>query len=246
MLKGHAAGAVTALSFLVVNQHAMLPGIIRLPEQGGSVCVVGSTLTVGPSPQSHDVVPALLDEHADDALNAVANEVAPHLHTLLLGLHQLSPDSRQHINIVLPLVGLCFCLLQVCMWLRCSMKLSAGRRSSDSMLVSTDCSRPWKHGRGCRQRTPEGSSAIVRQVRQSRDDGGQSPCQVSQVASVTLDHDWHDTHFPVQPLHAPILQLIADVQMQGSVVCRTLRSIHSKKLRACHCSRLHESVYQFV
>ena len=49
---------------------------------------------VGSSPQSHDVVPPLLNEHTNDALNAIADEVASHFHALFLSLNQLSPDRK--------------------------------------------------------------------------------------------------------------------------------------------------------
>ena len=61
------------------------------PEEGGRISEVTAALVVGGAAQSHDIVAALLDEHADDALQAVADEVAAHLHRLLLPLHQLLP-----------------------------------------------------------------------------------------------------------------------------------------------------------
>ena len=32
-----------------------------------------------------------------------------------------------------------------------------------------------------------------------------SPGEMTQVASIALDHDWHDTHLSVQTLHTSIL-----------------------------------------
>ena len=72
----------------------------QAPDQGCTVGVVLATLVVGPPPEGHDVVAALLDEHPDDALYAIADEVATHLHALLLGLHQLRPAACSIITMI--------------------------------------------------------------------------------------------------------------------------------------------------
>ena len=59
------------------------------PDQRPDRRVVGPPLLVGPPPERHDVVPPLLDQAADDALNPIADEVPAHLVGLLLGGHQL-------------------------------------------------------------------------------------------------------------------------------------------------------------
>jgi hypothetical protein len=39
---------------------------------------------------------SLLDEHADDAFNAIADEVATHFHALLLSLNKLRPTKQRN------------------------------------------------------------------------------------------------------------------------------------------------------
>ena len=63
------------------------------PEQRGDVGEGGAALLVCGSAQPHDVMAALLEEHADDALQAVADEIAAHFHRLLLARHQLRPAA---------------------------------------------------------------------------------------------------------------------------------------------------------
>lgn len=64
------------------------------PEQRGDVGEGGAALLVRGSAQPHDVMAALLDEHADDALQSVADEIASHFHRLLLARHQLRPAVK--------------------------------------------------------------------------------------------------------------------------------------------------------
>lgn len=52
---------------------------VSAPDEGCIVGVVSAALAVGTTLEAHDVVPPLGNEHADDALDAVANEVASHL-----------------------------------------------------------------------------------------------------------------------------------------------------------------------
>eukprot|EP00955_Chlamydomonas_euryale_P113641 366228-Chlamydomonas_euryale.AAC.33 len=59
-------------------------------HERGHICVIGAALMIRAAPQRHDVVAALLDEAADDALDAVADKVAAHLVGLLFGRHQLA------------------------------------------------------------------------------------------------------------------------------------------------------------
>ena len=63
------------------------------PNEGGSIGVVLAALVVGGATQGHDVMAALLNEQADDALNAIAYEVAPNLCPLLLVPDELLPDD---------------------------------------------------------------------------------------------------------------------------------------------------------
>lgn len=58
-------------------------------HERGQVGERGAALVVGAAAQRHNVVPPVLHQHADDALNAIAYEVAPKLVGLLLGLDQL-------------------------------------------------------------------------------------------------------------------------------------------------------------
>jgi len=60
-----------------------------LPNQRRLVRVICSPLVVSAALECHDIVPPLLDEASDDALDAVANKVSPHLVGFLLGSDQL-------------------------------------------------------------------------------------------------------------------------------------------------------------
>lgn len=64
------------------------------PEKGGSIGEGGTSLMVGRASERHYVMSALLNQHADDALQPVADEVAAHLHCLLLPGHQLRPATH--------------------------------------------------------------------------------------------------------------------------------------------------------
>jgi hypothetical protein len=61
------------------------------PEQRGYIGEGGPALLVCGSAQAHYVMTTLLNQHAYDALKAVADEVAADLHRLLLPRHQLRP-----------------------------------------------------------------------------------------------------------------------------------------------------------
>lgn len=50
---------------------------------------------------------------------------------------------------------------------------------------------------------------------------------MAKIASVALDHDGHDTHLPVQSLHATILQLIAQVHVQVGIVGDALHTYNA-------------------
>ena len=68
--------------------HPLTP---KEPDRCGSISVFFPALVKGTAAQSHDVVAPLLNKHTDDTLNAIANEVAAHLNTLLFGLYKLRP-----------------------------------------------------------------------------------------------------------------------------------------------------------
>lgn len=64
------------------------------PDSGGSVGVIGSALAIGVAAQCHYVMPPLQCDHANDALDAVADEVASHFRALLAFSHQLLPVTH--------------------------------------------------------------------------------------------------------------------------------------------------------
>lgn len=80
--------------FALLSSLREMDGEQTPPDQSSSISVVVATLVVCTAAQSHDVVAPLLDEHADDALNPVADEIAPHLYAFFLGLHKLRPAEH--------------------------------------------------------------------------------------------------------------------------------------------------------
>ena len=60
------------------------------PDQCPNGRIVCSSFLVCPSPERHDVVPPLLDQTPNDALNSITDEVSTHLICLLLVGDQLA------------------------------------------------------------------------------------------------------------------------------------------------------------
>ncbi len=63
------------------------------PDEGGHVGEIATPILIGAPAQGHDVMPPLLDEHAQHAFDAVADEVAAHLVRLLPLPNHLLPAS---------------------------------------------------------------------------------------------------------------------------------------------------------